>query len=228
MNLELKIGYFFKNKNLLIKSLTHKSLLINNKNNYNNEVYEFLGDSILMIIITDIIYNNNNFLNEEQLTYIRSIYISRARLAIFAKKILLNKYIISSNKKINIISSVLSNTLESLIGAIYLDGGINSVRYVIFNIFEIPFKKCVSSKIIINSKIKIQKLMQFYFHVIPKYKVLEKLGDLHIFIFIIGLYVKRKFIAITSGTNLKKASKRSALHSLRNIYKYPEEYFYNE
>lgn len=228
MNLELKIGYFFKNKNLLIKSLTHKSLLINNKNNYNNEVYEFLGDSILTVIITDIIYNNNNFLNEEQLTYIRSIYISRANLAIFARKILLNKYIISSNEKISIISSVLSNSFESLIGAIYLDGGINSVRYVIFNIFNIPFKKYISSKIIINSKIKLQKLIQFYFHIIPKYKILEKLGDSQIFIFIVGLYIKRNFISITSGGNMKKASKRSALLVLRNIYKYPEEYFYDE
>lgn len=144
--LEEEIGYKFCNKELLKEALTHKTYAFeaNIPLDY-NERLEFLGDSILNFIVAEQLYNSNKYFSEGELTRRRAIGVNNNFLANVSRKLGIGKFLIlgkgeikqdGANNRTN-----LANSLEALIGAIYLDSDINTVREFILNkIFNKKYK----------------------------------------------------------------------------------------
>lgn len=135
--LEETIRYTFKNKSLLLLAVTHSSFANENKagKNGNNERLEFLGDAVLEITISDYLYHEYPSYNEGKLTRLRSSLVCEYTLAICARDINLGDYLrLSKGEDLTggrVRDSILSDTFEALIGAIYLDGGIKEASVFI-------------------------------------------------------------------------------------------------
>jgi ribonuclease-3 len=140
--LEEKINYQFKNKKLLKCALTHKTYAFEASMPLEyNERLEFLGDSILNFIIAEQLYKTNKFFSEGELTRRRSIIVNNNFLANKARNLELGKFLLlgkgEKKQRGSKNSTNLANALESLIGAIYLDGGIRKVKKIILkSLFE--------------------------------------------------------------------------------------------
>jgi ribonuclease-3 len=137
-NLEKKINYRFKNKDLLKNALTHKTYAFEAEIPIEyNERLEFFGDSVLSFIVAEQLYKSNKYFSEGELTRRRALFVNNKFLANKAKKLNLGNYILfGKGEEIqmgNINPTNLANALEALIGAIYLDSDINKVREIILS-----------------------------------------------------------------------------------------------
>jgi ribonuclease-3 len=138
VELEGKIGYIFNDKNLLEESLTHKTYAFeaNSPLKY-NERLEFLGDSILNFIVAEQLYKSNKYFSEGELTRRRSIGVNNTFLADIALKLGIGKFILLGKGEIKQNGfknrTILANSLEAIIGAIYLDSDLDSVRRIILD-----------------------------------------------------------------------------------------------
>ncbi len=218
-SLEKKIKYKFNNKKILIISLTHRSY-----NNNHNERLEFLGDSILNFIITKKIYKNFSNIKEGVMTRIRSRLVNKKNLFKIANKINLNKYILLGNgeiknKKIYNKKSILANTIEAIIGAIYIDSkNINKTEKIIKllffknNIFNIKKYNYKDYKTILQEYLQKLKLP------LPKYFLGKKQGKDHDQIFTIYCKIKNSNkITKGKGKNKKNAEQIAAKKALINL-----------
>ncbi len=144
--LEDKIGYTFRNKELLEHALTHKTYAFEAEIPLEyNERLEFLGDSILNFIVAEQLYSSNRYFSEGELTRRRSSGVNNNFLANVSKKLEIGKFLLlgkgeikqnGANNRTN-----LANSLEALIGAVYLDSDINTVReFILYKIFNEKFE----------------------------------------------------------------------------------------
>jgi len=136
--LEKKINYFFKNKNLLLHALTHKTYAFEAENPLEfNERLEFLGDSILGFVVAEQLYKSNKYFSEGELTRRRATLVNNNFLAKRARELELGKFLLfgRGERKQNGARNPtnLANALEALIGAVYLDSNLDNVRKFIFN-----------------------------------------------------------------------------------------------
>ncbi len=213
-NLEKIIKYKFKKKKTLILSLTHKSYSINH-----NERLEFLGDSILNFIITKKIYKKYKNIKEGLMTRIRSKLVNKKNLFKIAKKIKLNKYIIlgnSENKQEKQNKSIISNALEALIGAIFIDSNIKNIEKIIKNLF---FKKYINIKNNFKDyKTILQEHLQKLKLPLPIYYIKKKNGKDHNKIFTIHCKINNiNKITKGIGYNKKYAEQMAAKKALINL-----------
>ena len=137
-SLEKKLNYTFNDKQLLLNAITHKTYAFEAKIPLEyNERLEFLGDSILNFIISEKLYKINKYFSEGELTRHRAIYVNNVFLADIAKKLDIGKYLLLGKgeklQKGNLNPTNLANSLESIIGAIYLDSNLNTTRKIILN-----------------------------------------------------------------------------------------------
>jgi len=144
--LEKKIGYSFKDKDLLKNALTHKTYAFEAGSPLDyNERLEFLGDSILNFIIAEQLYKGNKYFSEGELTRRRSFGVNNKFLASVAKKLDMGKFLLLGKGEIKQNGAEnrtnLANSLEALIGAIYLDSDLNDVReFILEKIFTEKFQ----------------------------------------------------------------------------------------
>ena len=135
-DIEKAIKYKFKNKKLLLQSLTHRSYSNENKESPNNERLEFLGDAILQFIATEYLYKEYPDADEGILSKYRSLLVKTDFLYKIAKKINIQKYLrvsLGQKKDLNERGeSILADSIESIIGAIFLDGGFENARVFIY------------------------------------------------------------------------------------------------
>ena len=153
--IEKKLNLSFKNLKLLESALNHSSLKNDNALIQSNEILEFMGDSVMYFIISEYIYmNDKEQIASGDMSIIRSNIISNETFGIFAKKIHLDKHIKISKgqSKIGISDLMLSNCFEALIGAIYLDSGIASVKKFIFDNFKLEIHDLFAKRPIKNEK----------------------------------------------------------------------------
>jgi len=215
-NLEKKIKINFKNKNLLVKSLTHKSF---NKEN-NNDKIEFLGDRVLGLVMAkkllEIYPNDKEGILDKKFASL----VNKKTCLEIAKKIELEKYILTlsvRNKKNIIEDKVLADSCEALIGAIYLDKGFLSVEKIILSLWAENIKKSVVT--LIDAKTKLQEFSLKKFKKLPTYKLISNTGPRHKPLFKVGvkLYDTKFFFA--EGKSKKDAEQNAAIECLNNIKK---------
>ncbi|MGD6858504.1 MAG: ribonuclease III [Enterobacteriaceae bacterium] len=215
--LQNKINYIFRSTDILNQALTHCSFKINN-----NERLEFLGDSILNYIISKEIYFRYFNLNEGYMSLIKSNLVSKKILFSISKKFELQKYIKTNsfniNKKENYYSSIMSNAMEALIGAIFLDSSIYIVQKLIINWYT-PYLKNIKSKISKKDfKTKLQEYTQKYNSSLPNYKIRRIIGKSNNLIFVVYCKIfglKHRTFGV--GKTIKQAEQKSAKKMLELI-----------
>jgi len=215
-NLEKKIKVNFKNKNLLIKSLTHKSY--DKENNY--EKIEFLGDRVLGLVIAkkllEIYPNEKEGILDKKFASL----VNKKTCLEIAKKIELQKYILTFNvndKKKIIEDKVLADSCEALIGSIYLDKGFQIVEKVILNLWSKHIKESVITQI--DAKTSLQEFSLKKFKKLPIYKLISNTGPRHKPLFKIGVKLYDSKLFIAEGKSKKDAEQNAAVLCLQNVKK---------
>ena len=213
-NLEKKIKIYFKNKDLLTRSLTHKSF---DKNN-NNEKLEFLGDRVLGLIIAKKlleIYPNEK---EGVLDKKFASLVNKKTCLRIAKKIELDKYILTfdAKKKKKIIEDkVLADSCEALIGSIFLDKGINVTEKIILDLWSENIKESVIT--LIDAKTQLQEISLKKYKKLPIYKLISNTGPRHKPIFEVAVKLIDTKFYFAKGNSKKDAEQNAAIKCLESI-----------
>jgi len=213
-SLEKKINVRFKNSNLLVQSLTHKSYDANK----NNEKIEFLGDRVLGLVIAkkllEIYPNEKEGILDKKFASL----VNKKTCLEIAKNINLDKFILTfnpNNKKIKIEDKIISDGCEALIGAIYLDKGQNVVEKVILDLWKNHIKKSIITQI--DAKTKLQELALKNFKKLPTYKLISNTGPRHKPSFKVGVKLPNTKYFISTGKSKKEAEQNAAIECLKNI-----------
>ena len=211
--LEKKIKIKFKNKSLLIKSLTHKSF---DKIN-NNEKIEFLGDRVLGLIIAKKLLEIYPDEKEGILDKKYASLVNKKTCLEVAKSINLQNYILvfnPKNKSVIIEDKVISDSCEALIGAIYLDRGFNFVEKIILNLWKEKIKGSVITQV--DAKTKLQEFSLKKFKKLPIYKTISDTGPRHKPIFRVAVKLQNTKFYNGDGKSKKEAEQNAALFCLND------------
>ena len=204
------LGYHFKNQNLLKEALTHKST----KKSTHNERLEFLGDAVLDLIIGEFLYKKFPSSPEGELSKMRASMVNEKAFAKIARYLGIGEYLfISHSEEQNHgrdKDSILSNAFEAIIGAIYLESGLEKVQKIVLKILEILYPKIDIQHLFYDHKTSLQELTQALFGVIPEYVVLDSKGPDHNKEFLIGVFIQGKEYAHASGKSKKEAQQNCA------------------
>ena len=215
-SLEKKIKINFKDKDLLIKSLTHKSF---DKIN-NNEKIEFLGDRVLGLVMAkkllEIYPNEKEGILDKKFAGL----VNKKTCLQIANKLVLQKYILTFNvksKKKLIEDKVLADSCEALIGAIYLDKGFNIVEKFILDLWSVNIKNSIITQI--DAKTKLQEYSLKKYKKLPIYKLISNTGPRHKPLFKVGVKLIDTKLYIAEGKSKKDAEQNSAKLCIQNIKK---------
>ena len=213
-SLEKKINIKFKNTNLLIQSLTHKS----HNSLKNNEKIEFLGDRVLGLVIAKKLLEIYPDEKEGILDKKFASLVNKRTCLEIAKNINLEKYILTfnpNNKKIKIEDKIISDCCEALIGALYLDKGLNITEKIILDLWKNHIKKSVVTEI--DAKTKLQELTLKNFKKLPIYKLISNTGPRHKPLFKVGVKLPNTKYFIALGKSKKDAEQNAAIECLKNV-----------
>ena len=210
--LEKIIKYSFKKISLLEKACTHKSL----NSNINNEKLEFLGDRVLGLVISQKLLEKYPDEKEGIIDKKFANLVNKKTCSLIAKKINLKKFILlgSSHKKLErSADKIISDCLEAIVGAIYLDGGLKCVEKFIFIFWE---EYLIRSTItLIDSKTKLQEFSLKKFKELPKYVFFKKTGPQHRPLFKTEVQIPNSKKIIGVGSSKKNAQQNAAAKLLK-------------
>ena len=212
------IGYEFKNTDLITTALTHSSFANEAKGGVKyNERLEFLGDSVLSIVVSDYIYLHCPELPEGKLTKLRASLVCEKSLYLYAKQINMGKYIrLSKGEKRSggdDRPSILSDAFEALIAAIYLDGGIEPARSFILR-FVIPDIKSSKPKKFKDYKTSLQEIIQKNPEEKLSYVLVKETGPDHDKHFVVEVHLNSNVIGRGGGRSKKEAEQQAARQAL--------------
>jgi ribonuclease-3 len=213
-DLQKKINFKFKDLDLLIQSLTHKSFDTKN----NNEKVEFLGDRVLGLVIAKKLLEIYPDEKEGILDKKFASLVNKKTCLQIAKKINLEKYILTfnpNNKKIKIEDKIISDSCEALIGAIYLDRNLAVAEKVILDLWKNHIKESVITQI--DAKTTLQELTLKNFKKLPIYKLISNTGPRHKPLFKIGVKLPNTKYFFGSGKSKKDAEQNAAIECLKSI-----------
>ena len=211
---EQKINYEFKNKEYILEALTHSSYSNENKNYPFNERLEFLGDSVLSIVISDYLFKKESKLPEGELTKIRANIVCEESLSEVSKNIHLGKYMLlgkgeeatGGRERI----SILADALEAVIAAIYLDGGIKCAREFILTNMEKIINDSIKGKIFRDYKTCLQEVLQSNGENNIWYKLIEEKGPDHNKRFVMEVGINDTVLGVGEGKSKKDAEQVAA------------------
>lgn len=214
----------FKNKKLQELAFTHKSYLNEAKEKISsNERLEFLGDSILSYVVSQYLFNKYPNFNEGSLTNLRSLLVNTKNLAEISRELNFGDYLILSKgeeeSKGRQNQSILANTFEAFIGALFLDRGIEKVSEFLNKVLLPKADFFVKSKSLKDAKSLLQEKIQAQKKGSPIYKVIDEKGPAHAKTFTVGAYVNDKLIAKGQGPSKKRAEEEAAKEALKNFKK---------
>lgn len=217
MDLSKKIGYSFKDKKLLELALTHTSFANETKGRVSNERIEFLGDAILELITSEYIYKTYSNLSEGEMTKTRAYAVCEESLAEIANSYGFSDflYVGKCEEKINGVyrNSILADSVEAVIGAIFLDGGLDDAkRFILPNIM-----RKINEYLTMGSndyKTILQEKLQVHGDVKIEYKIVHEEGPEHDKTFVSEVYCNGKLLGSGSGKSKKEAEMEAARKAL--------------
>ena len=207
VNLEKKLKLKFTDSKILIKSLTHKSY----NSNDNNEKIEFLGDRVLGLVIAKKLLEIYPEEREGILDKKFASLVNKKKCLEIAKKIELEKYILifnPKNKEILIEDKIIADCLEALIGAIYLDKGLNFTEKFVLNLWSEHITASVVTQI--DAKTKLQEYSLKIFKVLPIYKLISNTGPRHKPLFKVAVKLNDTKFFSAEGVSKKDAEQNAA------------------
>lgn len=216
----------FNNPKLLEQAFLHRSFLNEVKIDMpSNERLEFLGDSVLSLIISFHLYTLRSSDSEGDLTNLRAHIVKTKSLAQAAKKLELGKYLrLSKGEEISggrANPQLLANTYEALLGAIFLDGGLEVIKEVInktlLSLFEEELKKGPPK----DAKSSLQEVVQQRLKQSPHYKILQTFGPDHAKQFTVAVYIEKKEYGRGTGHSKQVAEEQAAKLALERLAKEP-------
>jgi ribonuclease-3 len=213
--IEQILGYEFSDKNLLIKALTHSSAVDNRL--LSNERLEFLGDSVLAVAICQALFDNFTHYLEGDLTKIKSKLVSRETCAHISGQLGLQKFLkvgkgMVSNRALS--GSLAAGVLESVIAAIYIDGGFEAARDFILRIYGSLIEQADAEQDHGNFKSLLQQYSQEQFNATPSYMLLDEKGPDHNKCFELEVVIEDRHFPSAWGTNKKEAEQKAAFNAL--------------
>ncbi|MFI3209814.1 MAG: ribonuclease III [Peptostreptococcaceae bacterium] len=220
---EKKIDYEFENKNYILEALTHSSYSNENKLYEFNERLEFLGDSVLGIVISDYLFENEKKLPEGELTKLRANIVCEESLSEVAKSIRLGEFMFlgkgeeatGGRERV----SILADAFEAIIAAIYLDSGIfESKKFILENMKDI-IEHTRQGKIFRDHKTYLQEILQSKGKVNIEYKLADEKGPDHNKTFVMEVYVDEKLNGTGEGKSKKEAEQIAAKNAIESIRK---------
>lgn len=212
------LHYRFKDMTYLREALTHASGA--NHRLASNERLEFLGDSILGAIVCDLLFRKFPDYLEGDLTRVKSVVVSRHTCAKISKSLGLDEFLVlgkGMGSQNGTPSSVLADVFESLIGAIYLDGGMEAAKQFILRHIEAEIDSTVGGHGGINYKSNLQQVAQRQFGETPTYVMLDEQGPDHSKCFKVAAQIGRQQYAPAWGRNKKDAEQRAAMNALSQL-----------
>lgn len=211
------LKYEFKNINLLKEAITHKSI----KSSINNERLEFLGDAVLDLIVGEYLYHKFNTQSEGDLSKLRASLVNEDSLAKIAKELKLGEFLYLSPAEENNggrdKQSLISDALEALMGAIYLESGLNSVKVIFIDLLEKNFPDINLNSLTKDYKTTLQEITQAQIGTAPKYELISSSGPDHKKSFEMAVLLNGKEIARAIGTSKKAAEQACALKALEML-----------
>ena len=221
-NCENNLNYTFKNKEYLLEALTHRTYANENSTNkmkYNQRL-EFLGDSVLSLIINEYLFITYPNYEEGILSRFKSSLVSRDSLADIARSINLGNYLFlgrgeeASGGRYR--ANMLEDLFEAIVGAIYLDSGLDSAKSFIFRVYEDRLKKLNVETFDKDYKTMFQEIIQKKYKVNPIYSTIEHNID---FSFKAEVFVLNKSYGVGFANNKKEAETKAAKEALEKINK---------
>lgn len=211
-----------KDKKLLEEALTHRSYLNEVKEKVpSNERLEFLGDSILSLVVSTHLFTNYPQFNEGKLTNLRSLLVNTKILAEIAKecelgsKLRLSKGEEESGGRNN--QSLLADTFEAYVGALFLDQGIDEVRKFINSVVIPKADEFIQTNMLKDPKSRLQELVQSKKQASPIYKVVEEKGPAHARQFTVGAYIEEELLGLGKGKSKQDAEEHAAEKALEGF-----------
>jgi ribonuclease-3 len=220
-DLQQRIGYSFKDAQLLERALTHKSYANENTVPYHNERMEFLGDAVLGLVISEYLMNACPTYTEGDLSRLRAAIVSEPALAAVSREIGLGDYLLlgkgedqtgGRNK-----DSLLADSLEALTAAVYLDAGKDAAESLIIRLFEEVIKKSCASGGTRDYKTELQELCQEQLKQLPEYRSVSETGPDHQKQFEMEVWIKGQLSGRGIGKSKKEAEQRAAKEALEKL-----------
>lgn len=220
LQIQKKLGYTFQDLNLLKLALTHSSFVNENHLIEHNERLEFLGDAVLELQISQILYRKYPTEREGTLTNLRSRMVNEKSLAKLAKEFSLGNALYMGKGEENQGGrnrpALLADALEAILGAVYLDGGYIKSQEVIILLFKNSWPEpttCIQKK---SYKTLLQEYTQAEFHFTPEYKLIAEHGPEHEKIFTVSYTAPNNYSVTATGNSLKKAEHEAARLALEH------------
>ena len=213
--IEQVIGYTFTNKNLLDKALTHSSAVDDRLES--NERLEFLGDAVLAIVICQVLFERFSDYLEGDLTKVKSMLVSRGTCAKISRHLGLQKFLkvgkgMTSSRALA--GSLAAGVLETIIAAIYIDGGLEDAREFILTVFRPTIEKADAEHVQGNYKSLLQQYAQEQFNSTPVYILVDEKGPDHNKCFELEVSIASQHYPSAWGTNKKEAEQKAAYNAL--------------
>ena len=220
---EKKIGLEFKNKELLKRSLTHRSFLNENDNEdlKSNERLEFLGDAVLELVVSEFLFHEYPDRPEGELTSFRAAVVRTDNLAKISRKLGFGEFLLMSKGEEMTGGRekeyLLANTFEAVVGALYLDQGYEPVKKFLTTHLVPQIATVVKYRLDIDAKTKLQEKTQNIFKKTPVYKVIKEKGPDHDKIFTVVVRINGKVYGEGEGITKQKAEDAAASKALRKL-----------
>jgi ribonuclease-3 len=224
--LEKILGYTFQDRRFLEESLTHRSLMneIPESGRRDNERLEFLGDAVLGLVIAEWVMQAFPQELEGELTRLRSALVKEKKLAEVARELNLGEFLYLGKGEEQMEGrrkrSILADAFEAIVGAIYLDGGLEAVRDFVRRTFQTLLEEAKTNQnLLTDAKTRLQELMLTLFRRSPVYEVAEERGPDHAKTFVIHLRLNDRTLARGKGGSKKEAEQHAAEQFLKNLEK---------
>jgi ribonuclease-3 len=220
--IEEALGIVFENKDLLILAFIHRSYANERRGEtgQHNERLEFLGDSVLGLVIAEYLFRRLPTYPEGELSQLRSRLVDASACTRFIQKLKLSEYILlGKGERLNegqMKGSILADVFEAIVGAIYLDSGIGTVRSFMVLHFETDIEEAIGRPAH-NYKAELQDYSQKKFQKPPLYRVIDESGPDHAKIFHVAVLVGQKELGAGKGSSKKEAEQRAAFEALSKI-----------
>jgi ribonuclease-3 len=219
--LQQQIAFTYRDPRLLERALTHKSYANENRLSEHNERMEFLGDSVLSLVVSELLMNALPGASEGELSRIRAAVVSEPSLAAVARTIGLGEFLLVGRGEEQTggrdKDSLLADSLEALVASLYLDGGLEPAGAFITRFFRATLDRVRTAGGTADHKTELQELCQERLKILPEYRVVSETGPDHRKEFTIELSIRGEVCGRGTGRNKKEAEQRAAKEALEKL-----------